>query len=96
MSDKIKKNENVKKYKPVSEYCHIVRNNHYYILPDFTESFFQHILFSAIITTASNYKSTTPKLSIPFWIFFMPIIFGFGLLLSEHINDFFKAFKREE
>lgn len=49
------------------------------------------ILYSAIITTATNYKSTTPTLSIPFWIFFAPIIFGFALLLTEHIKDFFKA-----
>ncbi len=57
---------------------------------------FAVILFSAISTTVSNYKSTTPTLSIPFWIFFMPIIFGFGLLVAEHVKDLFKEINKRD
>jgi TRAP-type C4-dicarboxylate transport system permease small subunit len=57
---------------------------------------FTAILFSAISTTVTNYKSTTPTLSIPFWIFFMPILFGFALLLAEHVKDFFNALNKRD
>jgi TRAP-type C4-dicarboxylate transport system permease small subunit len=54
---------------------------------------FSIILASAVYTTSTNYDSTTPTIGIPFWIFFMPIILGFGLLVTEHIIDLTKIIK---
>lgn len=48
---------------------------------------FTIIFASAVYTTSTNYDSTTPTIAIPFWIFFMPIVFGFGLLVIEHLID---------
>ena len=56
---------------------------------------FAIISFSAIYTTISNYKSTTPTISIPFWIFFLPTILGFILLTIEHIKKVYKTLKND-
>lgn len=57
---------------------------------------FASIFVSAVYTSISNYDSTSPTLSIPFWVFFMPTILGFGLLLKEHLITLIKQIKREE
>jgi len=44
---------------------------------------------------ATNYKSTTPTISIPFWIFFLPTILGFTLLTAEHLKKVYKIFKKD-
>jgi TRAP-type C4-dicarboxylate transport system permease small subunit len=54
---------------------------------------FSIIFASAVYTTSTNYGSTTPTIAIPFWIFFTPIILGFGLLVAEHIIDLAKIIK---
>ena len=48
---------------------------------------FSILLISAVYTTITNYDSNTPTLSIPFWLFFLPIILGFGLLVKEHVKS---------
>ena len=53
------------------------------------------ITFSAAYTSFTNYNSTTPTLSIPFWLFFLPIIIGFSLLTMEEINILFKEIKKD-
>ncbi|RLD90224.1 MAG: hypothetical protein DRJ29_15755 [Bacteroidetes bacterium] len=56
---------------------------------------FAIISLSAIYTMATNYKSTTPTISIPFWIFFLPTILGFTLLTAEHLKKVYKIFKKD-
>ncbi len=53
------------------------------------------ITFSAIYTSFTNYQSTTQTIAIPFWLFFLPTIIGFGLLTAEEINILMKEFKKE-
>ncbi len=53
------------------------------------------IAFSAIYTSFTNYKSTTPTLAIPFWLFFLPTIVGFSLLTAEEIIILFREYKKE-
>jgi TRAP-type C4-dicarboxylate transport system permease small subunit len=54
---------------------------------------FAIIAFSAIYTTFTNYDSTTPTLSIPFWLFFLPAIVGFCWLTFEHIKVLYTRVK---
>jgi len=56
---------------------------------------FAIIAFSAIYTMTTNYKSTTPTISIPFWIFFLPTILGFTLLTAEHLKKAYKILKKD-
>ncbi len=56
---------------------------------------FAIITFSAAYTSLSNYLSTTPTLSIPFWLFFLPTIIGFSMLTMEEINILFKEIKKD-
>jgi TRAP-type C4-dicarboxylate transport system permease small subunit len=56
---------------------------------------FAIIAFSAIYTMTTNYKSTTPTISIPFWIFFLPTILGFTFLTAEHLKKVYKILKKD-
>ncbi len=56
---------------------------------------FSVIFFSATYTSLTNYNSTTPTLAIPFWLFFLPTIVGFGLLTVEEIVILIKECKKE-
>ncbi len=56
---------------------------------------FATITFSAVYTSLTNYKSTTPTLAIPFWLFFLPIMVGFSLLTMEEIIVLIRAIRKE-
>lgn len=53
------------------------------------------ITYSAVYTCLTNYESATPTLSIPFWLFFLPTIVGFGLLTFEEIIVLIKEFNKD-
>ena len=57
---------------------------------------FGSIFFSAVYTTLTNYNSTTPTLSLPFWLFFLPAIIGFGILTIEHTRDLYLTIKKKK
>ncbi|MFW5872431.1 MAG: TRAP transporter small permease [bacterium] len=52
------------------------------------------ISFSAIYTMITNFKSITPTISMPFWLFFLPTIIGFVLVTIEHIKELIKSLKK--
>ncbi len=56
---------------------------------------FATIAFSAVYTSLTNYKSTTPTLAIPFWLFFLPTMVGFCMLTMEEIIVLIKAIRKE-
>ncbi len=53
------------------------------------------ITYSAIYTSFTNYKSTTPTLAFPFWLFFLPTMAGFTLLTAEEIVILIKQCRKD-
>jgi len=53
------------------------------------------ITYSAIHTSITNFKSTTPTLAIPFWLFFLPTMIGFILLTVEEVFILIRVCRKE-